>query len=324
MPKAFITGGSGFLGRALITFLLNHGWQANALVRSEKAAKTVEKLGAIPINGDLTSIETMSNGMLGCQAIFHSAAHVGSWGKYEDFYKDNVVGTENVLATALKAKVPKFVHVGTEAVLVGGEPIINATENRPKPTKPMGLYPITKGIAEDRVIAANSASLTTVVVRPRFIWGKDDTTVLPRIVKAVRDGQFSWIEGGKYLTSTCHVTNVCEGMLLAAEKGRGGEIYFLTDGKPIELREFFTAMLKTQGLEPGNRSIPRWLAEIIAFLMESAWQIFKLKAEPPLTRTALKLMGEEVTVDDSKARRELGYSSLVTIKAGLEEMNKLD
>jgi nucleoside-diphosphate-sugar epimerase len=136
----------------------------------------------------------------------------------------------------------------------------------------------------------------------------------------VRDGQFSWIEGGRYLTSTCHVNNVCEGMLLAAEKGRGGEVYFLTDGKPIELREFFTALLDTQGLKPGDRSIPRWLAQIIAFLVETLWKTFSLKTEPPLTRTALKLMGEEVTVDDSKARRELGYKALVTIKTGLEEM----
>lgn len=80
MPKAFITGGSGFLGRAMISFLINHNWEVNALVRSEKAAKIVTKLGAKPIDGELSNIEAMSAGMLGCQAVFHSAAHVGDWG----------------------------------------------------------------------------------------------------------------------------------------------------------------------------------------------------------------------------------------------------
>ncbi|MBN8724848.1 MAG: NAD-dependent epimerase/dehydratase family protein [Acidobacteria bacterium] len=322
MPKAFVTGGSGFVGRSLIKMLISRSWEVNALVRSEKSANTVKKLGATPITGDLDNKIAMRDGMKGCQAVFHSAAYVGDWGKYEDFYKDNVLGTENTLAAALEAKVAKFVHVGTEAVLVGGPPIINVDESRPKPAKPLGLYPLTKAMAEDRVIAANSPNLTTVVVRPRFIWGKDDTTILPRLVKSVKDGQFSWIAEGKYLTSTCHVRNVCEGMILAAERGRGGEAYFLTDGKPIEVREFFTKLLQTQGLDPGNKNLPRWFAKIIASGIEAFWKFSHLQMEPPITKTALKLMGEEVTVNDSKARRELGYNSPVTIEAGLAEMKQ--
>ncbi len=321
MPQAFITGGSGFLGRNMITFLVNQGWKVNALVRSKKAAAIVENLGATPITGDLKDIEAMQNGMINSQVVFHSAAYVRDWGRYKDVYQDNVVGTENVLAAARAAKVPRFIHVGTEAVLVGGPPIINVDETQPKPAKPIGVYPKTKGIAEDRVIAANSTEMITTVVRPRFIWGKDDTTLLPRLVESVKKGQFSWIDQGKYLTSTCHVTNVCEGMFLAAKHGKGGEIYFLTDGKPIEVREFFTALLKTQGLEPpANRSLPKSVAQILAVVIEISWIIFKLKGDPTLTRTALKLMGEEVTVNDAKARRELGYKSLVTIETGLAEM----
>lgn len=322
MSQAFITGGSGFLGRNMIKFLVHRGWKVKALVRSKKAATTVENLGASAVTGDLKDIKAMQTGMSGCQAVFHSAAYVGDWGSYDDFYQDNVVGTENVLSAARLAKVPRFVHVGTEAVLVGGPPIINVDETQPKPTKPLGLYPITKGIAEDIVIKANSVEMATMVMRPRFIWGEDDSTILPRIVDSVRKGQFSWINGGKYLTSTCHVTNVCEGMFLAAEKGKGGEIYFLTDGKPIEMREFFTALLKTQGLEPPNKSLPKGIAQVLASVIEMGWKIFKIKGDPPITRTALKLMGEEVTVNDAKARKELGYKGLVSIENGLAKIGK--
>src|SRR6185437_7199560 len=114
-----------------------------------------------------------------------------------------------------------------------GKPIVNADEARPRAVKPAGLYPLTKGLAEAAVIAAITAGgLETVVVRPRFIWGKGDTSLLPELTETVKRGRFGWIGGGRHLTSTCHVRNVIEGALLAAERGKPGEIYFLTDGEP--------------------------------------------------------------------------------------------
>ncbi len=160
----------------------------------------------------------------------------------------------------------------------------------------------------------------TVSVRPRFVWGKGDTSVLPVLVDAVKSKRFAWIEGGHYLTSTCHVRNVCEGALLAAEKGRGGQAYFLTDGKPIELRRFMTAMLRSAGVDPGDRSIPRWLARALAEAGEALWTKLPLPGGPPVTKMALALMGEEVTVRDDKARNELGYVGAVSIEEGLAEM----
>lgn len=323
MPVAFVTGGSGFVGRNLIPALIERGYQVRALARSEQAIQTVKNLGAQAVKGDLSMVELIYEAMQDCQLVCHSAAHLGDWGKYKDFYRDNVKGTENVLEAAQAAKVEKFVHVGTEAVLVGGPPIIRVNETQPIPLEPQGLYPATKALAEQRVLAANTASFTTIVVRPRLIWGKDDTTILPKLVESVRSGQFKWIDGGHYLTSTCHVTNVCEGIILAAEKGRGGQVYFLTDGQPIEVREFFTKMLKTQGITSESGSIPGWLAMAIAQLIEFFWTTYELTGQPPVTVTALRLIGTEVTVDDTKARKELGYQGLVSLEAGLAGMSRL-
>jgi nucleoside-diphosphate-sugar epimerase len=216
--------------------------------------------------------------------------------------------------------VPRLVHVSTEAVLVGGRPIVNADETWPRPARPIGLYPLTKGLAEERVLAANSPELCTLIVRPRFIWGKGDTTLLPRIIEAVRRGQFRWIGGGRHLTSTCHVRNACEGMILAAEHGRGGEIYFLTDGPPVEMRAFLTDLLATQGVDPGARSIPLWLACTVALVSEKTYSLLRIRRPPPASRTAVELIGREITVNDAKARSQLGYVGWVTRIAGLEEM----
>nr|MBA3455997.1 NAD-dependent epimerase [Deltaproteobacteria bacterium] len=135
----------------------------------------------------------------------------------------------------------------------------------------------------------------------------------PKIAEAVKRGTFAWIGGGHYPTSTCHVANVVEGALLAAERGTPGEIYFLTDGEPVDFRDFMTSLLATQGVGPVTRSVPRWLASAVA----SATRWMK---RPPVTRTALALVGHEVTVDDRKARTELGYTGAMTREAGLAAM----
>ncbi|HWU87041.1 MAG TPA: NAD-dependent epimerase/dehydratase family protein [Kofleriaceae bacterium] len=315
MKRAFVTGGSGFVGQRLIAELVDgRGVPVAALARSEAAAIAIRGVGAEPVRGDLDDVRAMTEGMKECDVVFHAAAHVKAYGRLAEFLRVNVQGTEHALAAARTAGVRRFVHIGSEAALADGRPIVRADEQRPFPARPAGPYPISKGLAERAVIAANRpGELETVVVRPRLIWGKGDTSVLPEVIEAVRRKRFGWIGGGRYLTSTCHVANVVEGALLAAERGSPGEIYFLTDGEPVEFRGFVTSQLATQGVDPGGREIPRWLARTVAWL--TGWM-----KRPPITKAALALIGQEVTVDDAKARRELGYVGKMTREAGLAEM----
>jgi len=313
MKQAFVTGGSGFVGRELINELRRRGVSVKALARSDAAAAAVTEAGAVPVRGDLEDRLAMEAGMRGADVVFHAGAYVKQHGPKDEFMRINVGGTENVLAAAKAAGVKRVVHVGTEAVLADGNPIVRADETVPRAAKPAGLYPLTKGLAEAAVIAANGQGLETVVVRPRFIWGKGDTSVLPELIDSVKRGRFGWIGGGHYLTSTCHVKNVVEGALLAAEKGKPGEIYFLTDGEPVEFRSFMTEMLATQGVDAGTRNVPKWIARTAAAL--TGWM-----KQPMVTRTAIALVGHEVTVDDGKARRELGYTGAMTRERGLAEM----
>jgi nucleoside-diphosphate-sugar epimerase len=320
--KAFLTGGSGFVGRALIAALRAKGAQVVALARSDAAAATVSAAGASPVHGDLADEAVLGAAMAGCSVVFHAAAVVSDWGPRALFTEVTVRGTERALAAARAAGVQRFVHIGTEAVLAGGKPIVNADETTPYPQTPIGLYPWSKGLAERAVVAASGGGLTTISVRPRFIWGKGDTTLLPQIAAAMRRGQWVWFGGGHHPTSTCHVRNVAEGALLAAERGQGGEIYFLTDGPPVDFRDFLTQMAATQGVTAPTRTAPMWLAQAVAAGGEALWGTFHLKGRPLLTRTALNLFFGEVTVNDAKARRELGYRALVTRSEGLAELQK--
>ncbi|HEY6173145.1 MAG TPA: NAD-dependent epimerase/dehydratase family protein [Kofleriaceae bacterium] len=314
MQHAYVTGGSGFLGKRLIAALVARGVKVTAMARSDAAEAAVTAVGATPSRGDLSDRDAMTAAMRACDTVFHAAAHVEQHGPLATFMAINVAGTEHALAAARAAGIKRFVHIGTEAVLADGKPIIRADEQRPIADRPAGPYPFTKGLAEAAVQAANGEGLETVVVRPRFIWGKGDTSLLPTIAAAVKRGRFGWLGGGRYLTSTCHVDNVVEGTLLAAERGAPGAIYFLTDGPPVEFRDFMTRLLATQGVDASRvRDVPVWLARIVA--AATSWM-----KHPPVTRTALALVGHEVTVDDSKARRELGYRATTTIEAGLAQM----
>lgn len=331
--RAFVTGGSGFVGRELIAMLVSKGYEVRALARSPKAEAAVRAVGATPVSGDLDDEAALGQGMSGCGVVFHSAAMVALWGSLEQAMHDNVGGTERVLAAARASGVHRVVHISTEAVLADGRPIVDADETRPLPAKPVGIYPLTKGLAEQRVLAANTVQghgqgpgqvqgggLETMIVRPRFIWGRGDTSVLPQIVLAARQGKLVWVDGGRYRTSTCHVKNVCQGAILAAERGRGGEVYFLTDGEPVEFRRFITALLRSQGVEPGTREMPGWVVRLAASVSEGVWRILPLSGEPPLNRTAANLFFGEVTVRADKARRELGYEPQVSMAEGLTEM----
>ncbi len=317
--RVFVTGGSGFVGGRLIEALKARKIEVRALARSHKAASKIEWLGVATVRGDLGDVEAMAAGMEGCELVFHGAAKVETWGDAADFERVNVGGTLNVIEAARRAGVKRLIHVSTEAVLAGA-PIIDATEGSPYPAKPAGLYPASKGAAERLVRGANGADLETVVVRPRFIWGKGDTSVLPQLVDAVRRGRFKWIGGGEHLTSTCHVDNVVEGLILAASKGAPGGVYFLTDGPPMRNRDFVSRLLKTQRVPSPTQSVPLWLAKLAATLVELVWKLLPIDDAPPLNRTEVALFGEQVTVDDSRARAELGYTAAKSLEAGLAEM----
>lgn len=317
---AFVTGGSGFIGGALVRRLVSEGRPVRALARSEGSAQRVAELGAEPVSGELGDPASLAAGAAGCEVAFHLAAHLGEWGPWEDFEHGNVAGTKNVLAACQAAGVGRFVHCGTEAALMAGEPLIHVDETAPLRPDSRAPYPATKARAELVVREAPREGFETVVVRPRFVWGKGDTTLLPEMVATVEAGRFAWIGGGRNVTDTTHVDNVVEGLVLAAEKGRSGEAYFVTDGEPVVFRDFVTELLRTQGVKPPDRSLPAWTAAPMARICEAAWKLLPLPGDPPMTAFRSWLLTQECTIDISKARDALGYKPVVSHEQGLVEL----
>lgn len=318
MPTAFVTGGSGFVGGALIERLRSEGWDVHALARSERAAERVRELGAEPAMGDLDERDAMRAGAEGCEVAFHAAAKVEDWGDPADFERLNVRGTQNVIDACREGGVRRLVHVGTEAALMVGQPLINVDESAPLRPDSVALYSSSKAKAEQLVRDADG--LETVVVRPRFVWGRGDTSLLPAIIEMVTSGRFRWIGGGGQLSATTHIDNTVEGLWLAATKAPAGGVYFVTDGEPAVFREFLTELVTTQGVTVPDKSVPAGVARVAAAASERIWRLLKRPGRPPLTRFAVWVSSQECTIDISRAERELGYRPVISREAGLAEL----
>ena len=315
--KALVTGGSGFIGGRLIESLVADGLGVRALARSRSSAESVEAMGAEPVRGELGDRESLRAAAAGCDVAFHAAARVEDSGPWEEFERDNVSGTRNVAGACAAAGVRRLVHVSTEAVLIAGDPLVGVDETAPLRTDSRAPYSRSKALAERALLAADAHGLERVVVRPRFVWGAGDRTLLPEMVEMVRSGRFAWIGGGRHLTDTTHVDNVVCGLRLAADRGRSGEAYFVTDGEPVVFREFVSDLLRTQGVEPPTRTIPTPVAGALAAGGELAWRLLPLGGSPPLSRFAFWVSSQECTIDISKARDELGYAPARTRDEGL-------
>lgn len=321
MQRAFVTGGSGFIGGQLIGRLVREGTRVRALARSPAARERVASLGAEPVHGDLADTAGMAAAMASCEHVFHCAADMQDW-DVETAFRVNVVGTRAVLAAARSAGVRRVVYPSGIGVTVGDGPAVDVDEERP-PGRPVGALCATRIQSETEVRAASGAALETVVVRFPYVWGPGDTTIRPALVRAVRSGRFRWVGGGRHLISICHVDNAVQGLLLAAGRGRPGAVYWIADDERVELRAFVEALLAVDGLSAPDRSVPPVVARALADSLFWLGRVFKARQFTPLTPTTVRFVGQRITVDTRRARVELGYEPLACWPERLSELGPL-
>jgi nucleoside-diphosphate-sugar epimerase len=319
LQRIFLTGGSGYVGRNLITSLVSQGHAVVALARSEAAARAVEQRGARAFRADLLSGD-LATGMQGCHAVVHAAAdtdHVAGGGRQ---HRVNVDGTRRVIDASGQAGVARVLLLSTESVLASGRALPGVDERTPLPRRSIGGYSRSKAEAERVALAANSEHLAVSVLRPRFVWGRDDTTALPQLCDAARSGQLAWISGGNYLTSTTHIATLCAAVSAALRHARPGEVYFIADEQPVQFRAFITALLETQGIAAPEKSVPRALLWALASLGDALAAVSGGRVRGPLTRQQFAASAVEVTLDTRKARRELHLRDAITREQGLDEL----
>lgn len=324
MKRAFVTGGSGFLGGRLIEILVAQGVEVAALARSDAARASVAARGARPIAGDLSDASALRSHLQGVDVVFHSAAFLHFWGDWRHFVASNVDATIALIAAARAAGVRRFVHVSAASVVLSDRvPMLDVDETAPLTDFRHMPYSATKAMAETAALEESCDAMTVVAVRPPLIWGPGDTFD-HALGDRIRAGQFAYFNGGSYPYTVCHVDNACHGALLAVQRGRGGEAYFIADAEITHIREFLEQRIDASDLKPLTRSVPTWLAWALAGAMEFAWRLGRLGGEPPITREVVRLMGIGFTISMAKAQAELGYVPQVARAQGMEALKARD
>ncbi len=317
--KIFVTGGSGFVGGAVVQ-KLSHQHDIIAMSRSDISDAKIIAKGGVPIRCDLQNVT--KEHLQGCDAIIHAAAYVEEWGRWETYEEINVQGTHNILNAAKDADVKRFIHIGTESALFLGQDLIDVDEEYP--LAPYSEYPYssTKAKAEQIVIDANEGNFITLSLRPRMIWGEGDETILKVVINMAKSGKFTWIDEGKYLTSTTHIDNLVHAISLSLTRGEGGEAYFIVDDDTISIRDFLTQYLATQNIDLGVKSSPSWMVRGIANIVEPIWRFAALKSAPPITKFTAYIMSCHCTLSDQKARDKLGYRPVMNRANGFAKLNQ--
>src|SRR5688572_16927602 len=266
--KILVTGGGGFLGQALCLGLTERGFEVTSFNRGHYPA--LDALGVRQLQGDLADRDALLAAFAGSDAaafdaVFHNAAKAGAWGSYDSYHRANVIGTQNVIDACRAHGIARLVYTSTPSVTHRAtHPVEGGTaDDVPYGTDFKAPYATTKAIAEREVLAANDASLATVALRPRLIWGPGDNQLLPRLVERARRGRLRLVGDGQNKIDTTFIDNAVQAHLDAFDTLHGkpdarcaGKAYFISNGEPKAVAEIINGLLRAAGAPAVDKVIP--------------------------------------------------------------------
>lgn len=325
VTKVLVTGAGGFLGKYIARDLIAAGYDVYSFSRSNY--DSLLKMGVTQRLGDLSTYADVESALKGMDAVIHTASLVGMWGRYDDFYKTNVTGTENIIRACHKHHISKLVYTSTPSVAFGEDCLCNVDESIGYPDKYLSMYAETKAIAEKMVLMANTGALATVAIRPHLIFGPGDLNLVPRVVEAATAGKLKIIGNGENLVDVTYVENASMAHVMALEQLNAiapiaGKAYFLGQG-PIKLWDFTNEILKRSGEKPVTKKLSFRAAYIIGFIIESFLKIIgKYNVHPPMTRFVALQLGKSHYYDHSAIEKDLGFKPIYSIEEGLDKLFK--
>lgn len=315
--KALITGAGGFIGSHLVGALDNEGWEMRGLFLPGEDASRAEEHGVEVFRGDLTNPGSLTGIADGCDVVFHLATRVSDYGSFRLFRKIMVDGTRNLLE-ALAHNAPRFVYVSSIAAHGLGRNIPGADEDAER--VPCGVpYSDTKMEAEDLVREfCDGAGRSWVVVRPANVTGPGSVWVWD-VLDAFYRGPLPVIDGGVHPGAFVYVTNLVDGMVLAAtHEAAHGRVYHFRDDYDITWGEYAAHLGELIGKRTkGN--IPFGIAWKLGWACEML--LSPLGVRPPMTRLAAGVMGRNLDVSNARARQELGWKSRVGLDEALRHID---
>jgi 2-alkyl-3-oxoalkanoate reductase len=316
-----VTGATGLVGSHVAEQAHRRGLRTRALVRPAADARLLQDQGIEIVRGDLTDRDALRTAVASATIIVHCAAKVGDWGPVDDYREVNVHALEHLLEEAEAAgSLRRFVAVSSLGVYPARDH--HGTDETEQPSA-AGIdgYTLTKYEAEKLVLDhICDKGLPAVILRPGFIYGPRDRTVLPKLLERLKAKQAAFLGSGNQLMNNTFVGNLVEAVFAAIERDAAlGQVYNITDGRLVSKREFVNTTAELAGYEPPTRSVPLPLARALAKAMEATWKLLGKSEAPLLSSARIKFMGLNLDFSIEKARRELEYQPAIDFSEGMRQ-----
>lgn len=318
MKKVLVTGATGFLGKYLIEELLNNDYEVVAQGRKENVLSNIkEKYNAQILK---CSLDEIKNVELKVDYVIHAAALSTVWGKWEDFYNSNVVGTENVIDFCKKNNVKRLVYVSSPSIYSAKCDRLNIKEEDFDKNNQLNFYIKSKILAENLINSIEDDKLEKVIIRPRGLFGIGDTSIIPRLINANRKIGIPLFNDGKNIVDITCVENVALALRLAIEsKNAVGNTYNITNGEPREFKNILEKLFEQINEPPKYLKINLKLMYGVSSIIEFIYKLFHIYKEPMITKYNICTLGYSQTLNIEKAKKDLNYIPKMTLSEGIKK-----
>lgn len=323
MNRVLITGGGGFVGKALVKQLQKEGVDCAVIGRNRYPE--LEEKGVKCLQGDISNRDFVINSLKGFDTVFHVAALAGIWGTWERYYKTNVVGTENVILGCKTNNIPVLVYTSTPSVVFDRKDIVNGDESLPYPSTFLCNYAKSKVIAEKLILSVSQEELNTCSIRPHLIWGPDDPHLIPRLIQRGKAGSLKIIGNGLNKVDITYIDNVAHAHLLAAKnlftsKTAAGNAYFIGQERPVELWSWVNEIFEKLDIGMVRQKVSLPVALAAGGTLEFLFGLLNVKNEPRMTRFLAEQLAKSHYFSHSLAKKDLGYQPIISIEEGMDRL----
>lgn len=321
VKRVFVTGAGGFLGSAICRALRSKNIEVVGFARGQYPE--LFELGVDFIQGDLINEQQVLSAMQGCDLVFHVASKAGVWGDKRSYFEPNVLGTENIINACLQLNIKHLVYTSTPSVTFSGKDEAGINESQPYAEQFLNFYGLSKAVAEQKILNANSTNLQTVALRPHLIWGPNDPHLVPRVIERAKKGKLKLVGKQDKLVDTIYIDNAVYAHLLAAQEllkpqpRCAGKAYFLSNDEPIFMADMLNKILNAAQLPPVNKRVPSSIAYFAGILLEWWYLRTGKQQEPIMTRFVAKQLSTSHYYDISAAKNDLDYQPLYSIEQGM-------
>jgi dihydroflavonol-4-reductase len=321
--KAVVTGGTGFMGLALIRQLRGQSDEVVAVVRDAESAAELTDLGCTLVEADLGSVtvDHLADLLAGADALFHLA---GSYrvgipeSEHVAMFSANVVATRTVLDAAVRASLKRVVYGST--VNVFGDTrgaVVDESYRRPQPPAFLSYYDETKYLAHLAAEERIAAGAPILIGMPGMVYGPGDHSQVGEVIRQAMAGTLTVLSAADMGGSLVHLDDAVTGLLLVHDQGEIGHAYVL-GGEIATLAEVVRRAAAMAGREPPRLTTPSWMLQAIAQLGGLIGPIVSA-SEPNLGEAIRASVGVTYWASSAKAERELGYAPR-DLEAGLRTL----